>query len=48
MCEVLSSGFVLTMGVVLLFLLQLVESEEQFQQSLADALVEETSVTVNV
>ncbi|XP_003447922.1 centromere protein M [Oreochromis niloticus] len=26
----------------------LVESEEQFQQSLADALVEETSVTVNV
>ncbi|KAK1886610.1 Centromere protein M [Dissostichus eleginoides] len=26
----------------------LVESEEQFQQSLADALVEETAVTVNV
>lgn len=27
---------------------QLVESEEQFQQTLADALVEETAFTVNV
>jgi len=30
------------------FFLQLVESKEEFQQSLADALVQETSFTVNV
>lgn len=44
-CKVGSSGFVLTGSFCFL---QLVESEEQFQQSLADVLVEETSVTVNV
>lgn len=40
------SGSQVSSGFVLFF--QLVESEEQLQQTLADALVEETTFTVNV